>query len=64
LILAVVFWIAGLLLFASERIVARLGEGKLRIMPRVLGVILATLAVQFVLNRIGGFYESLADRVA
>jgi multiple antibiotic resistance protein len=64
LILALVFWIAGLLLFASERIVARFGEGKLRIMTRVLGVILAALAVQFVLNGIAGFYESVAERVA
>jgi multiple antibiotic resistance protein len=48
-------------LYASERIVTRLGEGKVRVMTRVLGIILAALAVQFVLNGIGGFYNSLAS---
>jgi len=32
----------------------------LGVAPRVLGIILAALAVQFVLNGIGGFYESIA----
>jgi multiple antibiotic resistance protein len=50
------------LLYAAERIMTRLGEGKVRIMTRVLGIILAALAVQFVLNGIGGFYGSLIHR--
>jgi multiple antibiotic resistance protein len=59
-IVAVVFFISWLVLYAAERIVTRLGEGKVRIMTRVLGIILAALAVQFVLNGVGGFYNSLA----
>ena len=58
-IVAAVFIISWGVLYASERIVMRLGEGKVRIMTRVLGIILAALAVQFVLNGIGGFYYSL-----
>jgi multiple antibiotic resistance protein len=42
-------------LYAAERIMTSLGEGKVRIMTRVLGIILAALAVQFVLNGIGAF---------
>ena len=38
----------------------RLGEGKVRIL--VLGIVLAALAVQYVLNGIAGYYESLVNR--
>ena len=58
-IVAVVYLIAWLLLYAAERIMTRLGEGKVRIITRVLGIVLAALAVQFVLNGIDGFYDSL-----
>jgi len=58
-IVAVVYLISWLVLYTGERITARLGEGKVRIMTRVLGIILAALAVQFVLNGVGGFFESL-----
>lgn len=61
-IVAVVYLIAWFLLYAAERIMTRLGEGKVRIMTRVLGIILAALAVQFVLNGIDGFYDSLSRR--
>ena len=59
IIVAAVFFISWCVLYASDRIVTRLGEGKVRIVTRVLGIILAALAVQFVLNGIGGFYNSL-----
>lgn len=59
-IVALVFLIAWCVLYTADRIMARLGEGKVRIMTRVLGIILAGLAVQFILNGIAGFYESLA----
>ena len=61
-IVAVVYLIAWFVLYAAERIMTRLGEGKVRIMTRVLGIVLAALAVQFVLNGIGGFYDSLIRR--
>jgi multiple antibiotic resistance protein len=63
-VVALVFLIAWCVLYAADRIMARLGEGKVRIMTRVLGIILAALAVQFVLNGIAGFYDSLANRAA
>jgi multiple antibiotic resistance protein len=59
IIVAVVFFISWLVLYASEKLVTRIGEGKVRVMTRVLGIILAALAVQFVLTGLGGFYESL-----
>ena len=63
-IVAMVFMIAWCVLYAADRIMTRLGEGKVRILTRVLGIILAALAVQFVLNGIAAFYDSLADRTA
>ncbi len=38
---------------------ARLGEGKVHIITRVLGIVLAALAVQYVLGGIAGYYGSL-----
>jgi multiple antibiotic resistance protein len=58
-IVAVVFFISWFILYAGDRIILRLGEGKVHIMTRVLGIILAALAVQFVLDGIGRFYDLL-----
>jgi multiple antibiotic resistance protein len=63
-IVAVVFLISWFVLYTGERIMIRLGEGKVRVMTRVLGIVLAALAVQFVLDGIGGFYDSLVHRAA
>jgi multiple antibiotic resistance protein len=63
-IVAVVFLISWFVLYTGERIMIRLGEGKVRVMTRVLGIVLAALAVQFVLDGIGGFYDSLLHRAA
>lgn len=54
-IVAFMFLIAGWVLYTADLIMMRLGEDKVRIMTRVLGIILAALAVQFVLNGIAGF---------
>jgi multiple antibiotic resistance protein len=58
-ITALVYVIAWGILYAGERIIMRLGEGKVRIITRVLGIVLAALAVQYVLNGITGYYTSL-----
>src|SRR5713226_8380653 len=63
-IIAVVYLIAWCVLYAGERIMARLGEGKVRIITRVLGIVLAALAVQYVLNGLTGYYDSLIGRSA
>lgn len=59
-IIALVYVIAWGVLYAGEQVMLRLGEGKVRIMTRVLGIILAALAVQYVLNGVAGYYTSLA----
>jgi len=61
-IVAVVYVIAWCILYAGERIIANLGEGKVRIITRVLGIVLAALAVQYVLNGLTGYYDSLTGR--
>ena len=40
----------------------RIGEGKVHIVTRVMGIILAALAVQFILNGITAYYDSLTSR--
>jgi multiple antibiotic resistance protein len=61
-IIARVFLIAWCVLYAGEKIMARLGEGKVRIITRVLGIVLTALAVQYVLNGVADYYASLVDR--
>lgn len=61
-IVAVVYVIAWCILYAGERIIANLGEGKVRIITRVLGIVLAALAVQYVLNGVTDYYASLTGR--
>lgn len=58
---AMVYLVVMVTLSASERIVTRLGQGRVHIITRVLGILLAALAVQFVLNGIAGYYKSLAS---
>ena len=58
-IIAAVYLIAWCVLYAGERIMARLGEGKVRIITRVLGIVLAALAVQYVLNGVADYYGFL-----
>ena len=58
-VVALVYLIAWCVLYAGERLITRLGEGKVRILTRVLGIVLAALAVQYVLNGIAGYYHSV-----
>jgi multiple antibiotic resistance protein len=55
-VFAVSFWV----LLWGEKLVRRVGEGGVHIATRVLGILLAALAVQFVLNGLSGYYASLA----
>jgi multiple antibiotic resistance protein len=61
-IIAVVYLISWCVLYAGEQIITRFGEGKVRIITRVLGIVLAALAVQYVLNGLTGYYDSLIHR--
>jgi multiple antibiotic resistance protein len=61
-IIGVVYLISWCILYAGERIMTRFGEGKVRIITRVLGIVLAALAVQYVLNGLTGYYDSLVNR--
>lgn len=62
LVSAAVYLLSWCILSISEPLIAYLGEGKVRIVTRVLGIVLAALAVQYVLNGIGGYFESLMQR--
>jgi len=62
MIIAAVYVISWFVLYGSERIMMRFGEGKVRILTRVLGIVLAALAVQYVLNGLTGYYGSLIHR--
>lgn len=60
--LALVFLVAFVSLYLGARLIARLGEGGVHIATRVMGIVLAALAVQYVLNGITGYYSSLLLR--
>ena len=60
--LGCIYLISWPILHASDRLIARMGESKVGIITRVLGIILAALAVQYVFNGITGYYDSLIDR--
>ncbi len=54
--------IALVVLHAGDYLMSRVGEGKVHILTRVMGIILAALAVQYVLNGVTGYYTSLPAR--
>ena len=60
--LALVFFVAFVSLYLGARLIARLGEGGVHIATRVMGIVLAALAVQYVLNGITGYYSTLVLR--
>ena len=57
--LALVFFVTFVSLYLGGRLIARLGEGGVHIATRVMGIVLAALAVQYVLNGISGYYSAL-----
>ena len=60
--IALVFLVAFVSLSFGGRLIARLGEGGVHIATRVMGIVLAALAVQYVLNGISGYYSLLISR--
>lgn len=60
--LALVFLVAFVSLYLGAGLIARLGEGGVHIATRVMGIVLAALAVQYVLNGITGYYGALLLR--
>src|SRR6266550_6053266 len=57
--IALVFVVAFVSLYLGARMIALVGEGGVHIATRVMGIILAALAVQYVLNGITGYYNQL-----
>ncbi len=60
MMIAVVFLVVWLILRIGEGLVMRVGAGKVHILTRVMGILLAALAVQFVLNGIADYLKGLA----
>ena len=60
--IALVFVVAFVSLYLGARMIALVGEGGVHIATRVMGIILAALAVQYVLNGMTGYYHSLVGR--
>jgi multiple antibiotic resistance protein len=60
--IAAVFLVSFISLYLAARLIALLGEGGVHIATRVMGIVLAALAVQHVLNGITGYYRLLAAR--
>ena len=63
LVSAAVYLISWCILYGSERLIAWLDEGKVRIVTRVPGIVLGAIAVQYVRNGVGGYYQSLIQRL-
>lgn len=59
---ALVFLVSFIALYLGARLIRLVGEGGVHIATRVMGILLAALAVQFVLNGISGYYKLLAGR--
>ena len=59
LVVTLTFALAWLILYFGNRLLAKIGESKMHIVTRVLGIILAALAVQFVLNGISDYIQTL-----
>jgi multiple antibiotic resistance protein len=57
--LVLVFVITAVIIRNGDALVARIGSSGVRIVTRVLGIILAALAAQFILNGISGFARGL-----
>jgi len=57
--IAIVFLVSFISLYLGSRLMRLLGEGGVHIATRVMGIVLAALAVQYVLNGITGYSQLL-----
>ena len=57
-----VFLVAFVSLYLGSRLISLVGEGGVHIATRVMGIILAALAVQYVLNGVTGYYQTLSGQ--
>lgn len=62
LAITLVFLATFVALYLGGRLITLLGEGGVHIATRVMGIVLAALAVQYVLNGISGYYSLLLAR--
>ena len=62
LAVALVYAVMFTVLYLGGSLMARIGEGKVHIVTRVMGIVLAALAVQFILNGITAYHDSLTSR--
>jgi multiple antibiotic resistance protein len=60
--IALVFLVSFFALYLGARLIRLLGEGGVHIATRVMGIVLAALAVQYVLNGVTGYYNLLSGR--
>ena len=60
--IAAVFLVAFVTLYLGARLIRLVGEGGVDIATRVMSIVLAALAVQYVLNGITGYYHLLVGR--
>lgn len=59
--LAVVYLASWLILSMSEKVIDKLGDNRMNIITRLLGLILAAIGVQYVLNGFTGYYNFLIN---
>jgi len=60
--IAVVFLVSFVVLYLGARLIRLVGEGGVHIATRVMGIVLAALAVQYVLNGVAGYYKLLIGK--
>ena len=60
--IASVFLVSFIVLYLGARLIGLVGEGGVHIATRVMGIVLAALAVQYVLNGVTGYYHLLRGR--